>query len=166
MQPCNTQINHGALSPLNHFLFHLFLHFFNHFLNTRRVNSTVADQTLQRYTGNFPTDWVVTTQYDSLWCVVNQNFHARSRFKCLDISALSTNNSTLRIVAFQRKTCNRIVDRSFSSRPLNGLQNDTLCLTSRTQFSLLNDDLRQGQTFCMRLHLDVLQHLGFGIRSR
>ena len=166
MQPCNTQIYHGALSPLNHFLFHLFLHFFHHFLNAGWVNPTIADQTLQRYTGNFPANWVVTTQYDGFWCVVNQNFHARSRFKCLDISSLSTNNSTLRIVAFQWKTRNRIVDRSFRSRPLNGLQNDTLRLTCSTQFCLLNDVLRQGQTFRMRLHLDVLQHLGFGFRGR
>ena len=144
----NTQVDRGALTSFNNFLFHLFAHFGHHFFNACGVDTTVGHQLMQCQASNFAAHGIEAGKHDSFGGVVNDDFHTGGSLEGTDIATFSTNDAALNVVVVDMEHGHGIFDSGFGGYTLNGFHNDALSLLIGGHFGIVHDVVDVGSGSC------------------
>ena len=78
-----------------------FLCFFNHFLNSGRMDTAIYNQFFQSDSGYFSADWIKSGKHHCLRRIINDQIHSRQSFQGSDITAFTTNDPSLHLIAWK-----------------------------------------------------------------
>ena len=139
MQAVDTQVDSCTLTSLNNLVVKLFLNLCHNLFNTSGVDTAIANQLMESQTTYLTTNGVKTTDNDSLRCIVNNDFYTTGGLQCTDISTLTTNHTAFYVIIINMEYRYTVLDGSFSSYSLDGLNHNFLCLCIRIQLGLVHN---------------------------
>ena len=83
------------------------------------MDSSVGNETLERDSGDLASDGLKARQRDRFGCVVDDQIDACERFDRSDVSALSSDDTSLHLVIGQRYNRNGCLGDLLCGKPLN-----------------------------------------------
>ena len=128
MQAVNAEVDGGALTRFDDFVFHLLLHLGHYFLNAGGVDAAIGDELVQGETADFATHGVESRNDNGLGGVVDHDFHARGGFECTDVATLASDDAALHFVVVDVEHGHAVLDGRFGGHALNGLYDNALGL--------------------------------------
>ena len=151
MQPIDTCIKGCRLAFLADCGFHFFSCLFHHFLDTGRVYTSIYNQLFQCQSCNLSPDGIKPGENDCLRRVVNNQVNACQCFQGANVSALTTDDTSLHLIIGQLHNRNRcfchMVNRTALNCICNNFSGAFFRLHLRLAFRFLDE---QG---CLVLHI-------------
>ena len=115
---------HGALALLLDGGLHFPAGLFHRLLNAGGMNAPVGNELLQRNAGHLPADRLKAGKGDGLWCVVNDQVHAREGFNGPDVPAFPADDPALHLVVGQGNYADGSFRHMVRRAALNGQGDD------------------------------------------
>ena len=142
----------------------MFFHLGHHLFNTCGVDTTIAHQLMESQTTSLTTYGIEATDNDSLGGVINNNLNASRCLKRTDVTALTTNDTTLHFIVIDMEYADRVFHCRLSSHTLDSLDDDLLGLSIGIEFGLIHNliDVTGSSSLGLilhRLHQTVLSLL-------
>ena len=142
MQTVDTKVDRSTFTGLDDLFLHLFGHLRYHFLDTRRMDTSVLNQLVQRQTRDLATYRVERRKGDRLRRIVHNDLHTRSGLQRADITSLTTDDTTFHFVVLDMEDRHRALGCGLRSHTLDSLNNDFLrffvCLQTRIVHDLVH----------------------------
>ena len=142
----DTKVDGRTFTYLDDLVFHLFGHFRYDLFDTRRMDTTVLHQLMQRQTCYLTTYGIVGGEGDRLRRIVYDDLHTGSGFEGTDVTSLTTDDTTLHFVILDMEDRNGRFGCGLGSHTLDGLDDDFLRLFIGLQTRIIHDlvDIRHG----------------------
>ena len=102
------------------------------------MDTSVSHKLMKSETADFTTDWVECRDDDSLWSVIDNDFHTTRSLKGTDVTTLTSDDTTFHFVIINVEYADRVFHCCLSSHTLNGLYYYLLCLLVSIQFCLVH----------------------------
>ena len=162
----NTQVDSGAFTGFDDFVFYLFTHFGNHFFDTCRMNTSVCHQLMKCQAGYFAANRVECRKHDSFRGVIHYDFNTCCCFQSTDVTSFTTDDATFDFIGFDMEYGDRVFDSCFCSNSLNGLDNDSFGFLVGCQLGIVHDIIDVRSSLCFGFLLQRVHQTFFGFFGR
>ena len=165
MQTVDTEVDGSTLTGFDDLVVELLLHLGDHFLDTCRMDTSVADELMERQTTYLTAHRVEAADDDGLRCIVDDNLHAGSSLKGSDVTALTTDDTALHLVIINMEHADRVLNGRLSGYTLDGLDDNLTGLLVGVELSLVHDLIDIAGSGSLGLVLQRLDETSLGIGS-
>ena len=139
VQSVDAEVNGGALTCFDNFLFHLFAHFGHDFLNACGVDASVGNELVECQAADFAAHGVEGGDDDGFGRIVYNDFHASGGFEGADVAAFASDDAALHFVVVNMEDGDAVFDGRFGSHALDALDNDALGFLIGGHFGIVHD---------------------------
>ena len=166
MQAVDTQVDCGSFTRFDDLIFDLFGHFSHHFFDTRRMDTSVLHELVERQTRYLTAYRIESGKGDRLGRIVHHDLHAGSGLERTDITSFASDDTSFDFVILNMEDGNGAFSRRLGSDTLDGLDDDFLGLFVSLKTRIVHDLVDIGHCSGLRLIFEGLYQLLFGFLSR